>query len=75
MAKKVGAILLDTRSIQKYVFSCNKLKTNVGASYLVDGIFNDLMQNIILPKYNLKMPDISWKKSDGIHLSKQYYLI
>ena len=30
MAKKVGAILLDTRSIQKYVFSCNKLKTNVG---------------------------------------------
>lgn len=70
MAKKVGAILLDTRSIQKYVFSCNKLKTNVGASYLVDGIFNDLMQNIILPKYNLKMPDISWKKSDGIQMIK-----
>ncbi len=70
MAKKVGAILLDTRSIQKYVFSCNKLKTNVGASYLVDGIFNDLMQNIILPKYNLKMPDISWKKSDGIQIVK-----
>lgn len=70
MAKKVGAILLDTRSIQKYVFSCNKLKTNVGASYLVDGIFNDLMQNIILPKYNLKMPDISWKESDGIQIVK-----
>ena len=60
MAKKVGAILLDTRSIQKYVFSCNKLKTNVGASYLVDGIFNDLMQNIILPRFNLKMPPLSW---------------
>lgn len=70
MAKKVGAILLDTRSIQKYVFSCNKLKTNVGASYLVDGIFNDLMQNIILPKYNLKMPNISWKESDGIQMIK-----
>lgn len=70
MSKEVGAILLDTRSIQKYVFSCNKLKTNVGASYLVDGIFNDLMQNIILPKYNLKMPDISWKKSDGIQMIK-----
>lgn len=36
---KVGAILLDTRSIQKYVFGCNKLKTNVGASFLVDDIF------------------------------------
>ena len=28
------------------------------------------MQNIILPKYNLKMPDISWKKSDGIQIVK-----
>ena len=36
---EVGAVLLDTRSIQKYVFGCNELKTNVGASYIVDKIF------------------------------------
>lgn len=70
MSKEVGAILLDTRSIQKYVFSCNKLKTNVGASYLVDGIFNDLMQKIVLPSFNLKMPQISWQESKQIEMIK-----
>lgn len=70
MSKEVGAILLDTRSIQKYVFSCNKLKTNVGASYLVDGIFNDLMQKIVLPSFNLKMPKISWQESKQIEMIK-----
>ena len=70
MSKEVGAILLDTRSIQKYVFSCNKLKTNVGASYLVDGIFNDLMQKIVLPSFNLKMPLVSWKKTKDIQMIK-----
>ena len=47
---KVGAIFLDTRSIQKYVFASNKLKTNAGASYLVDSIFSDLMENHVLDK-------------------------
>lgn len=70
MSKEVGAILLDTRSIQKYVFSCNKLKTNVGASYLVDGIFNDLMQKIVLPSFDLKMPEISWQESKQIEMIK-----
>ena len=70
MSKKVGAILLDTRSIQKYVFSCNKLKTNVGASYLVDAIFNDLMQDVVLPKFKLKMPEISWKDTEEIQILK-----
>lgn len=68
MSKKVGAILLDTRSIQKYVFSCNKLKTNVGASYLVDAIFNDLMQNVVLPSFNLKMPEEVWQETKEIKM-------
>ena len=68
MSKKVGAILLDTRSIQKYVFSCNKLKTNVGASYLVDAIFNDLMQDIILPEFGLKMPEEKWQDTQEIKI-------
>lgn len=69
MPRKVGAILLDTRSIQKYVFSCNKLKTNVGASYLVDKIFSDLMPQI-LTKHNLKQPQLKKFSPDN---EQQFY--
>lgn len=37
---RVKAILFDTQSIQKYIFSGNRLKTNIGASYLVDQVFD-----------------------------------
>jgi len=33
---KVSAVLLDTVSIQKYIFSGRKLKEFVGASYIVN---------------------------------------
>lgn len=65
--KQVGAILLDTRSIQKYVFSCNKLKTNTGASYLVDSIFTEAMMSV-LEKYNFVMPQKSWMDIDGVEM-------
>ena len=68
MLNSVGAILLDTRSIQKFVFSCNRLKTNIGASYLVDSIFSDLMVNKILPSFNLKMPEFSWNEVKNIQM-------
>ncbi len=61
MAQKVGAVLLDTRGIQKYVFSSNKLKTNIGASYLVDHVFHDLMDTV-LAEQNLRMPEQPWDK-------------
>lgn len=41
------AILFDTRSIQKYIFSGNRLKTNIGASYLVDRVFSDALLPVI----------------------------
>lgn len=41
------AILFDTRSIQKYIFSGNKLKTNIGASYLVEQIFDDTLLDVL----------------------------
>lgn len=55
-----GAILLDTRSIQKYVFSCNKLKTNIGASFLVDQIFTNFMKKV-LDESELTLSKISWE--------------
>lgn len=70
MTEKVGAILLDTRSIQKYVFGCNKLKTNTGASYLVDGIFTEAMVNV-LKQSSLKMPAQDWKEAKELEMSKE----
>ena len=44
MAKKdFNALLFDTRSIQRYIYSGNRLRTNVGASYIVDRIFFDIL--------------------------------
>ena len=40
---ELRAILFDTRSIQKYIFSSNQLKTNIGASYLVERVFYDVL--------------------------------
>ena len=34
------AVLLDTVSIQRYVFSSSKLKENIGASHLVKEALN-----------------------------------
>ncbi|MDK2909977.1 MAG: hypothetical protein PWR20_1544 [Bacteroidales bacterium] len=35
------AVLTDTASIQQYIFSSNKLKTNIGASQIVKSIYDD----------------------------------
>ena len=39
----VRALLFDTRSIQRYIYSGNMLRTNIGASYLVDRLFTDVL--------------------------------
>ncbi len=44
----VQAILFDTRSIQKYIFAGNKLKTNIGASYLVEKLYQKVLVEDVL---------------------------
>lgn len=39
VTEKVTVVILDTVSIQKYVFASNKLKENLGASFLVGNIY------------------------------------
>ena len=48
--KILNALLFDTRSIQRYIYSGNKLRTNVGASYIVDRIFFDVLIEGVLKK-------------------------
>ena len=51
MAQKTfNALLFDTRSIQRYIYSGNKLRTNIGASYIVDRIFFDVLIEGVLKK-------------------------
>ena len=38
----VRAILFEIRSIQRYIFSGNRLRTNIEASYLVAHVFDDI---------------------------------
>lgn len=61
MKRMAGAILLDTRSIQKYVFGSNELKTNTAASYLVDAIFTEVMCGEILPEMGFACLELGWK--------------
>lgn len=67
-AKEVCALLLDTKSIQKYIFSSNKLKLNIAASYLVRTIFDEIMPEI-LEKSKLIMPEKSWEQSEAIEMA------
>lgn len=70
-ASVIGAVLLDTRSIQKYVFGCNELKTNIGASYIVDKIFEEIMCNKVLAAYDSKAAETNWKHNREIMMLKK----
>ena len=49
MVKKIfNALMFDTRGIQRYIYSGNKLRTNIGASYIVDRIFFDVLIDGVL---------------------------
>jgi hypothetical protein len=44
---EVFAVLLDTMSIQRYIFSTNNLKENIGASHIVKEIYDSHLKEVI----------------------------
>ena len=46
--EKLYALLFDTRSIQRYIYAGNRLRTNIGASYIVDCVFQDILIDEVL---------------------------
>lgn len=55
---KAFAVLIDTVSIQKYVFASNKLKENIGASYLVEEIYEDYLDDSLSDVLKLSIKDV-----------------
>ena len=70
----ITAVLIDTPSIQQYVFSGNRLKENIGASNIVTGIYEDSLKASLktvlnheahLNKWEENPEDILIKNSDN----------
>lgn len=68
---KVTAVLLDTVSIQKYVFASNKLKENIGASYIVSNIYRNDLKEAIEKVVNCPFNIDLWRNSPGENPIKQ----
>lgn len=59
------AILLDVRSIQRYIYAANKLRTNIGASYIVENLFQKKLVDV-LDKEFLGSKDLhSWNDAQA----------
>ena len=73
---QVNAILFDVQSIQKYIFANNKLKANVGASFIVDRLFEDVLCKEIIEKLGVDADTTTWLTcSDSItSLPKPVYV-
>ena len=61
------AILFDTRSIQKYIYFSNELKTNIGASYLVENLFQERLMTYLREQFGDECIDSdSWRSEPDI---------
>lgn len=66
MAIKLQAILFDTRSIQKYIFASNRLKTNIGASFLVESAFSRELLHVLRERFGEgEVDDVTWREVES----------
>ena len=70
------AILFDIQSIQKYIFTNNRLKTNLGANYIVSHLFSNVLLDEMLAKDLFSLKEIdeeSWQNEKK--LPEGYYYV
>ena len=72
MADKVKGLLFDTRSIQRYIYAGDKLKANIGASCLVQTVFDEVLVPVLNEMFGEENVDAdSWRsKLDKEKLAK-----
>ena len=64
MDNKFYAVLIDTTSIQEYIFMSNKLKENVGASFLVERVFQEELNTALSKVFDGENVNLnSWKEN------------
>ena len=60
---RLSAVLIDIVSIQEYIFSSNKLKENIGASFLVDKIYEDVLKEALKVTFGRDIDINEWKNN------------
>jgi len=68
---KRKAILFDVRSIQRYIYAANKLRTNIGASYIVENLFRDNLVPVLEEEFTGSKDLSSWE-APGAHSDEDY---
>jgi len=65
MQNQVYAVLLDTVSIQGYIFSTNNLKENIGASRIVENIYDSHLKEVIKKLFAVSNDDYynAWEEN------------
>jgi len=59
----LSAVLIDIVSIQEYVFSSNKLRENIGASFLVDKIYECVLKETLKVTFGRDIDVNEWKSN------------
>lgn len=65
----IHAVLIDMISIQRYVFGSNKLRENIGASYLIQEVYESYLQKVINDIFpSAKIDFNAWKNEPAQYL-------
>lgn len=64
------AVLLDVTGIQRYVFESSRLKGNIGASFLVEEVYRDLLQEALQETVGHAVSLDDWKTGGDARIYK-----
>jgi len=60
---KYAAVLIDIMAIQKYIYGTNKLKDQLGASYIVKHIYKNTVENTLIEIYGKRCWELgAWRE-------------
>ncbi len=64
--RTLPVLLFDTQSIQHYIYEGTKLRTNIGASYLVKTVFDKILLPVLEEKFGpAEVDSTTWREVDN----------